>query len=45
MLAARYAELRHEPDAPDIELTDAMLNEMVSWPLDILAKIARSRLN
>jgi len=45
VLAVRYAELRHEPDAPDIELTDAMLSEMVSWPLDLVTKIARSWLN
>ena len=44
-LAARYAELKHEPDAPDIELTAEMLDELVSWPLDLVVKVARSRLN
>src|SRR5262249_49897836 len=45
VLAARYARLRHEPDAPDVELTEVMLDELVSWPLDLVTKFARSRMH
>jgi hypothetical protein len=45
-IAARYAAaIRGLPDAPQGELTDAMLDEMVSWPLDMLAGVVRSQLN
>src|SRR5262245_29460221 len=45
-IAARYAALKRSlPDVPQAELTDAMLNELVSWPLDILAGVVRSQLN
>jgi len=45
-IAAHYAAARRElPDAPQGELTDAMLDEMVKWPLDILAKVVRSQMN
>jgi len=44
-IVRRYAELRHLPDAPDVELTDVMVNEMISWPLDFLNKIVRARMH
>jgi hypothetical protein len=45
-IAARYAAAKRElPDAPQGELTDVMLDEMVSWPLDILAGVVRAELN
>jgi hypothetical protein len=45
-IAARYAAAKRElPDAPQAEPTDAMLDELVSWPLDILEQVVRSQLN
>jgi hypothetical protein len=45
-IAARYAAAKRElPDAPQAAPTDVMLDEMVSWPLDILAGVVKSQLN
>jgi hypothetical protein len=45
-IAAHYAAAKRElPNAPQGELTDVMLDEMVTWPLDILAGVVRSQLN
>ena len=41
----RWGQLKHEPERPYIELTDAVLTEMVSWPLALLAKIVRARMH
>lgn len=40
VLRARYHALR-----PHDELTDEMLDEMVSWPLDILGRVVKARIN
>jgi hypothetical protein len=45
-VAARYTAAKRElPDAPQGELTDVMLDELVSWPLDILAGVVRATVN
>jgi hypothetical protein len=44
-IVRRYAELRHLPDAPDVELTDAVINEMLGWPLNFLSKVVRARMH
>ena len=44
-LAARYVELKRELCEPYTKLTDAVLDELVSWPLDILGQVVRSQLN
>jgi hypothetical protein len=44
-IARRWDQLRHEPDRPYIELTTATLDEMVGWPLALLAKVVRARMH
>jgi hypothetical protein len=44
-LRERYARLKHAPGRPVTELTDAMLDEMVAWPLNILGQVVRSQMN
>jgi hypothetical protein len=44
-IAARYGKLKRELREPYTELSDAVLGEMVSWPLDILAGVVRATVN
>jgi hypothetical protein len=44
-LRERHAKLKRELGHSVPELTDVMLDEMVSWPLDLLAGVVRSQLN
>jgi hypothetical protein len=44
-IVRRWDQLKHVPDRPYIELTTATLDEMVSWPLALLAKIVRARMH
>ena len=44
-IARRWDQLKHMPDRPYVELTDAVLTDMVSWPLVLLARIVRARMH
>jgi hypothetical protein len=44
-IVRRWDQLKHVPDRPYIELTAVTLDEMVSWPLALLAKIIRTRMH
>jgi hypothetical protein len=44
-IVAHYAAATRELGHPVAELTDVMLDEMVSWPLDILGQVVRSQSN
>jgi hypothetical protein len=44
-IVRRWDQLKHVPDRPYIELTAATLDEMISWPLALLAKVVRARMH
>jgi len=43
-IACHWSQLKHEPDRPDIELTNAMLDELTAWPLALLGKVIRAQM-
>lgn len=44
-IVRRWDQLKYAPDRPEVELTDATVDEMISWPLDFLSKVVRARMH
>src|SRR5262249_17028593 len=44
-IVRRWDQLKHAPDRPNVELTGAMIDELVDWPLSFLNRVVRARMH